>query len=107
MTVVHRFREIAPQTLHQKQYLAILKLYSEYDIVRICHVLNCKFEDSLFRKRCEMDINLTRDLWNEMEGRPDEVVVWAERQGPDSWRVKRVLTYAEAHPTDDGQGVGT
>ncbi len=54
-----------------------------------------------------MDINLTRDLWNEMEGRPDEVVVWAERQGPDSWRVKRVLTYAEAHPTDDGQGVGT
>jgi len=28
-----------------------------------------------------MDINLTRDLWNEMEGRPDEVVVWAAGRG--------------------------
>lgn len=107
MTVAHRFREISPQTRHQKQYLAILKLYSECDIVRICHVLNCKFEDSLFRKRSEIDINLTRDLWNEMETQHDEVVVWAEQQGADSWRVKRVLAYAEAHPTNDGLGMGT
>ena len=97
MSRIYRFKNIAPQTRKQKQYLAILKLYSEHDIARICSVLNCKFEDSLFRRNWEIEEAMTDALWDSMIEDQDEVLQWAQRQGANGWRVRRVLAYAEAH----------
>lgn len=91
-------RAVAPQIKKHQQYLAILKLYTEYDTAKICRILNEKFKGSLRRRKWVIDPSETDVLWHRMSddlSHEHEIVTWARRQRAGGWRVKRVLRYAE------------
>jgi len=85
---------VAPYEKRHREYLAILRLYTDYDIPKITRLLNKKFKYRLDHDYRVLDEKLTAELWKRLTARMDKIVIWACDLGSRNWRVKRVKNWA-------------
>ena len=95
MTGASLITKVAPHEKRHREYLAILRLYTGYDIEKITRLLNQKFKYRLEHDDEIFDEAKTAALWEMLTERNDRVVQWAYRLGVNNWRVKRVKKWAE------------
>ena len=86
---------ITPQDKRHVEYLAIFKLYTDYKDLKITRLLNDKFKSELPRGHY-FKVEKVKQKWIRMEERNDDIRLDVMSWGEDSWRVKRVLRWAEA-----------
>ena len=85
----------APYEKRHREYLAILRLYTDYDMTKITSLLNKKFEYRLDHDSVFIEERKTASLWERLTARNDEIVQWAYGLGVNNWRVKRVKKWAQ------------
>ena len=91
MAYVTQSRYIRPREKKHKEYLCILILYGRYTMLQTISLLDRRFkEDATY-----FDIELTQQYWEYLESTNHEILRWARAEGPDSWRVSRLLKWAE------------
>ena len=87
-----------PNEKRQKEYLAIFKLYTDFQPLKIARLLNHKFGDKDEDHQPaghKFDVNEVEEKWEIMRQSNDSIISRVQNWGDSYWRVKRVLRWAE------------
>ena len=91
---------IRPHGKQHKQYLCILKLYTAHKIQWIVSLLNRRFSDYLDKHSARFDEAMTEAYYESMERNDHRELRWAEKEGRNSRKVRRVLEWAREQEID-------
>ena len=87
-----------PNEKRQKEYLAIFKLYTDFQPLEITRLLNHRFGDKDkdgLPTGHKFDVNEVEEKWESMKQSNDSTIARVQSWGDSYWRVKRVLRWAE------------